>query len=63
MVAERYFKNEKTNPLLKGFVWLSFQLFCLLPAHPPKMSSEGILLMVGFKEERNFASVLLLCGT
>ena len=63
MVAERYFKNEKTNPLLKGFVWLSFHSSAFFPHILPKCLSEGILLMVGFKEERNFASVLLLCGT
>lgn len=64
VVAENYFKNEKTNPLLEGFVWLSFHSSAFFPHIFPECLSEGILLlMVGFKEGWNFVSVLLLCST
>lgn len=63
VVAGKCFKNEKASPLLEGFAWLSFHSSAL-PAHLPECLSEGILLLtVGFKEGRNFASVLLLGST
>ena len=49
VVAERCFKNEKTNPLLEGFVRLSFHSSAFFPHSLPKCLSEEILLLMGCK--------------
>ena len=41
VVAEKYFKNEKANPLLEGFVWLSFHSSAFFPHIFPNVFQRG----------------------